>query len=90
MITKPVFSEKSYALTAFDTYTFRADRSATKFQLKEAIEKAFDVKVEKIHTTIVKPSVKRSLKTGHNQKERGYKKVTVRLQKGQKISLFNV
>ena len=41
------------------TYVFKVDARANKTQIKQAIEKAFNVKVEKINTLNVHPKTKR-------------------------------
>ena len=48
VIIRPVISEKTYALIAAGKYTFRVDDRAHKFEIREAVEKAFDVDVIKV------------------------------------------
>lgn len=89
MIIKPVFTEKSYASTALDRFTFRVDRHATKTQIKENIEKLYGVNVISINTASVKSRVTRSGRTGKKVNEKGFKKAIIQLKSGQKIKLFN-
>ena len=51
VILKPVITEKSMNAMAEKKYTFLAHPSATKSQIKEAVEKMFEgTKVEKVNT----------------------------------------
>lgn len=86
VIIRPVVSEKSYALMAARKYTFRVDDRAHKFEIKDAIEKAFDVEVLKVRTSKVRSKPKRR---GLNQgRSRSWKKAVVELAPGDSIELF--
>jgi large subunit ribosomal protein L23 len=50
IIISPVVSEKSYSLIDDGKYTFVVDPKANKTEIKLAIEKIFDVKVESVNT----------------------------------------
>ncbi|MDR3106821.1 MAG: 50S ribosomal protein L23 [Bifidobacteriaceae bacterium] len=50
IIIKPVVSEKSYGLIDEGKYTFIVAPSATKTEIKIAVEKIFDVKVAAVNT----------------------------------------
>lgn len=50
VIIKPLLTEKSYADVANKKYTFLVRKDANKVQIKQAIEKIFNVKVEKVNT----------------------------------------
>ena len=50
IILAPVISEKSYGLIEDNTYTFIVAPESNKTQIKIAIEKIFDVKVDSVHT----------------------------------------
>ncbi len=51
IIRKPLHSEKSVEdREAANTYHFRVDKKANKIQIKEAIEKLFDVKISDVRT----------------------------------------
>jgi len=53
IIVRPVQSEKALRLIEeTNTLTFIVKRSATKHDIKRAVEKAFEVKVEKVNTLI--------------------------------------
>ena len=89
MIVKPVFTEKSYGLTALDKFSFKVDTHATKTQIKKIIESLYGVNVISVTTSLTKKRMNRSGRTGKNVLSRGYKKATVQLKSGQKIKLFN-
>ncbi len=60
IILGPVETEKSLMLLEKNNkYTFRVRKDANKNQIKEAIEKQFDVKVEKVNTMQVTGKIKR-------------------------------
>ena len=80
----PVISEKAAA--AGDTsnqVAFKVLRDAAKPEIKAAVEKLFDVKVEEVRTLLVKGKTKR---TRHGMGVRSdWKKAYVRLAEGQEI-----
>ena len=59
IIKAPIITEKSSELAANNVITFSVDVRANKTQIKQAIEKIYDVKVENEHTVNVKPKKKR-------------------------------
>ena len=86
VIIRPVISEKTYALIAAGKYTFRVDDRAHKFEIREAVEKAFDVDVIKVRTSKVRSKPKRrGMAKGRS---RSWKKAVVELAPGQTIELF--
>ncbi len=86
VIIRPVISEKTYALIAAGKYTFRVDDRAHKFEIKDAVEKAFGVEVVKVRTSKVRPKPKRrGVDTGRT---RSWKKAVVELAPGETIELF--
>ena len=86
VIVRPVISEKTYALIAAGKYTFRVDDRAHKFEIREAVEKAFDVDVIKVRTSKVRSKPKRrGMVKGRS---RSWKKAVVELAPGQTIELF--
>ena len=50
IIKAPVVTEKSEAAKETGKYTFKVDPKANKIEIKEAIEKLFNVKVTSIRT----------------------------------------
>lgn len=86
VIKRPVITEKSMAAVAENKYTFMVDLKANKIQVKEAVEKIFKVKVEKVNTMIVPGKWRRMGKT--TGKTSDQKKAIVKLQEGHKIEIF--
>ena len=84
IIFAPVITEKSASMEEKNTYVFKVDVRANKTQIKQAIEKAFGVKVEKINTLNVKPKTKRVGR--YTGKTNRYKKAIVKLAEGHTIS----
>ncbi len=54
IIVSPVITEKATNLTEQNKVVFRVAPKATKPQIKEAVEKLFDVKVTGVNTLITK------------------------------------
>jgi large subunit ribosomal protein L23 len=67
-------------------YLFEVERTANKAQIRNAIETLFSVKVEKVHTLIVRGRMRR-MGRGH-AKTRNWKKAIVSLKEGESIDLF--
>ncbi|MBK5111030.1 MAG: 50S ribosomal protein L23 [Thermoleophilia bacterium] len=86
VIIRPVISEKTYALIAAGRYTFRVDDRAHKFEIADAIEKAFGVEVVKVRTLKVRSKPKR--RGLHSGRSRSWKKAIVELAPGDTIELF--
>ena len=59
IIIRPIVSERSYDLMEQNKYTFEVARDANKYQIKDAIEELFSVKVDRVNTINVKPKKKR-------------------------------
>ncbi|WP_150945750.1 50S ribosomal protein L23 [Bacillus altitudinis] len=59
IIRRPVITERSTDLMAEKKYTFDVDVKANKTEVKDAIEKIFDVKVEKVNIMNYKGKFKR-------------------------------
>jgi large subunit ribosomal protein L23 len=86
VIIRPVISEKTYALIAAGRYTFRVDDRAHKFEIADAVEKAFGVEVVKVRTLKVRSKPKR--RGLHSGRSRSWKKAIVELAPGDTIELF--
>jgi len=85
LIKGPIMTEKSAGLAQNNIITFSVDPKANKTQIKQAIEKVFDVKVESVNTVNVRPKKKRVGRyTGYTNK---VKKAIVKLQEGSSIEL---
>lgn len=91
VLKAPRITEKTYRLISQrNEYTFDVDLHATKGQIKEAVEKTFNVKVISVHTTVVSGKNKRTGSKRLTVKQPDKKKAIVRLPKEEKISLFDV
>jgi len=86
VIKRPLVTEKNSALAEKGVYVFEVDRTATKDDIKRAVEKYFRVKVANVNTAVCRGRAKRN-KFGISQPV-VWKKALVRLTKGEKISLF--
>ena len=59
VIIKPIMTEKSYSEIANGKYTFEVALNSSKVEIKNAVEKLFEVKVLKVNTMTVKGKEKR-------------------------------
>ena len=82
----PHISEK--AAMSDDQVVFKVAGDATKLEVKKAVEKIFNVKVENVQTLNVKGKVKRN-RFGLSKKP-DLKKAVVRLAQGQEIDFASV
>jgi len=86
IIKAPIITEKSADLAQnSNTIVFSVDPKANKTQIKQAIEKIFDVKVESVNTINVKPKKKRVGR--YVGKTNRMKKAIVKLKEGSSIEL---
>ena len=58
IIISPVITEKATTASEHNKVVFKVNRHATKPQIKEAVEKLFDVKVKNVNTLIRQGKVK--------------------------------
>ena len=87
VIKKPMLTEKTtLGMNELNTYTFEVDRTASKDQIKAAIETLYGVKVSEVRTQVRKGKLRR-LKFGYSQ-EQGTKKACVRIAEGQRIEMI--
>lgn len=89
IIKKPLITEKTSQLKEDNqVVAFEVAMSANKVEIKQAVEKAFDVKVTNVNTNIVAGKVKRvGLSFG---KRSNRKKAFVTLAEGSNIDFFGV
>ena len=59
IILRPVITEESMMGTAEKKYTFKVAKTASKSEIKEAVEQLFGVKVEKVNTMNCKGHLRR-------------------------------
>ena len=83
IIYAPVITEKSALLANENKYVFKVSPKANKTEIKQAIEKRFNVKVESINTVNAQSKKRRVGKyTGYTS---AYKKAYVKLKEGSTI-----
>jgi large subunit ribosomal protein L23 len=83
LIRKPHITEKSTRLKdGANTLCFRVDPSATKVDIRQAVEKMFGTKVARVHIVKVAPKLKRHRGTAGYRP--GWRKAYVKLKPGQK------
>ncbi len=58
IIKKPITTEKSTNLQQYNQYSFIVSKDSNAFEIKQAIEKIFKVKVTKINTSILRGKIK--------------------------------
>ena len=58
IIQKPLMTEKSTNLNQFNQYSFIVSKDSNVFEIKDAIEKIFKVKVTKVNTSILRGKIK--------------------------------
>lgn len=87
IIKRPLITEKITNLReSHNRYGFEVDRDANKYQIKQAVETLFKVKVKEVTTMNVMGKTKR---LGRNQGKRpDWKKAIVTLAKDQKIEMI--
>lgn len=85
IIKAPVITEKSAMLAQEGKYAFKVDPRANKTEIKMAIEKLFNVKVEEISTINVVPKKRRVGR--YSGMSNRCKKAIVKLAEGQTIDL---
>lgn len=85
VIVAPVITEKATAASEQNKVVFRVARDATKPQIKAAVEKLFDVKVESVNTVVRKGKSK--VFRGSRGRQSDVKNAVVTLAEGQRIDV---
>ena len=85
VILSPVITEKATTLSEHNKVVFRVRKDATKPQIKEAVERLFNVKVVSVNTLVVKGKVK--MFRGKRGQRSDVKKAVVTLAEGQSIDV---
>ena len=95
IIIRPILSEKGTMLSdTLNQYVFEVEKQCNKLEIKDAIEKKFNVNVEKVATMNVKGKNKNMTirSNGHVLRTRGnrssWKKAIVTLEKGSTIDIL--
>jgi large subunit ribosomal protein L23 len=83
ILLSPYISEKSTAVNEKNQYVFKVVRNATKPEIKQAVEKLFDVKVVSVQVINAKP---RKVRVGRiNGIQKGWKKAYIRIAAGSQL-----
>jgi large subunit ribosomal protein L23 len=83
LIQSPIMTEKSTNLNQYNKYSFVVSKNSNSYEIKQAIEYTFKVKVLKINTLVVRGKAK-SFKGAVGYKK-DYKKAIVTLADGNTI-----
>ncbi|MEG0998357.1 MAG: 50S ribosomal protein L23 [Clostridiales bacterium] len=86
ILVKPLVSEKSMMLMAENKYSFEVAKNTNKIEIKNAVEKMFDVKVENVTTRTIRGKIKKQGR--YEGKRPDKKKAIVTLKDGDKIQVF--
>ena len=87
VVRRPLITEKSTRLSGENKFVFEVYRGSNKHQIKEAVEKAFSVKVLDVNVINVKGKPRRTRGNRVKHAPR-WRKAIVTLVPGDKIELF--
>ena len=85
IIVSPVITEKATMASEHNKVVFKVARDATKPQIKEAVEKLFDVKVKRVNTLVREG--KQKMFKGRRGQRSDSKRAIVTLEEGHKIDV---
>ena len=85
VILSPVITEKATMASERNQVVFKVARTATKPQIKEAVEKLFDVKVRSVNTLVRKGKTK--VFRGNFGSQSDVKRAIVTLEEGHRIDV---
>ncbi|GAB1716447.1 MAG: LSU ribosomal protein L23P [Nitrobacter sp.] len=85
VIVSPVITEKATMASEHNKVVFKVARKATKPQIKEAVEKLFDVKVKGVNTLVRKGKTK--VFRGSLGSQSDSKRAVVTLEEGHRIDV---
>ncbi|SUZ89394.1 uncharacterized protein METZ01_LOCUS42248, partial [marine metagenome] len=83
-----VISEKSYDQLEQNVYVFNVHTSASKPEIRRAVESIFDVTVKKVNTLNRKGKVRRNRRSNTVGKRADTKRAIVTLTEGDSIKIF--
>lgn len=86
VLVRPIVTEASTDAMELNKYTFEVARSASKVEIREAVQTIFKVRVVKVNTLWIRGKVKRRGKATGRTPDR--KKAIVTLAPGDSIELF--
>ena len=86
VLRRPLITEKNTELQARGKYAFEVAQESNKRQIKQAVEKAFKVKVDAVNVMTVSPKMRRI--RGREVATQSWRKAIVTLKPGDKIEFF--
>ncbi|MFP4200814.1 MAG: 50S ribosomal protein L23 [Bacillota bacterium] len=86
ILVRPIITERSMADSEEGKYTFVVDRRANKYQIRDAVESIFGVKVTRVNT--MRMLGKRRRMGIHIGRKPDWKKAIVQLAPGQELDFF--
>jgi large subunit ribosomal protein L23 len=87
VLLRPILTEKTDYQRDANQYVFEVDRKANKLQIKEAVERIFDVEVKSVNTMVMKPK-KRRMGRKSVVTRSAWKRAVVTLAPGERIQEF--
>ena len=88
LIHSPYITEKSTSVGSMNQVVFKVDLSASKSEIKKAVEDLFDVKVDSVTTSTQKGKTKRNRFGTYKRSD--YKKAFVSLKEGSEIQFEGI
>ena len=88
VLLRPVISEKSYGLMDHGAYVFVVDPRASKIEIRDAVQRAFGVRVASVNTLNRKGKRKRNRRVATFGRRSDTKRAIVRLVGDDRIDLF--
>ena len=89
ILRRPLITEKSSYQSGMNQYSFIVADSATRIQVKDAIETIYDVNVERVNIINVPAKRGRRLRSRRMSiRKPGFKKAVVTLAEGQSLPIF--
>jgi len=87
ILIRPIITERATILTdRYNQFVFQVERKANKYQIRDAVESVYGVKVKKVATMVVPGKTKRRGAT--TGKRPNWKKAIITLQQGENIDFF--
>ena len=88
LIHSPYITEKATSIGSMNQVVFKVDTSASKSEIKKAVEDLFDVKVDSVTTSTQKGKTKRNRFGIYKRSD--YKKAFVSLKEGSEIQFEGI
>lgn len=88
LIHSPYITEKATSIGSLNQVVFKVDLSASKSEIKKAVEDLFDVKVDSVTTSTQKGKTKRNRFGMYKRSD--YKKAFVSLKEGSEIQFEGI